>query len=212
MVPLQAVVMPYLGEFTLADAYAFNAKVSRIKSAEGVVVSNEGLSGDAKKLVQDEMGPQRARITDPFRITGCNPRPADVVERVGPDLVEPELLRHLQRLPTHLNRALVSICEHVVAGDLGEDPRVNARRRSSRNQRPGIVEMFGQAVSAAPVPAEIREHERRLCGCLAQLLVSLCHLQPDLDTRLAFLTQLVHLMCAGRHGEVVLCGSDLRLA
>ena len=74
-------------EFTLADAYAFNAKVSRIKSAEGVVVSNEGLSGDAKKLVQDEMGPQRARITDPFRISfvegiqGLEHELARVVER-----------------------------------------------------------------------------------------------------------------------------------
>jgi len=48
-------------EFNLADAYAFNA--------EGVIVSNEGLSGDAKKLVQEELGPQRARITDPFRIS-----------------------------------------------------------------------------------------------------------------------------------------------
>src|SRR2546428_91241 len=56
-------------EFNLADAYAFNAKVSRIKAAEGVIVSNEGLSGDAKKLVQEELGPQRARITDPFRIS-----------------------------------------------------------------------------------------------------------------------------------------------
>ena len=56
-------------EFNLADAYAFNAKISRIKAAEGVIVTNEGLSGDAKKMVQDELGPQRARITDPFRIT-----------------------------------------------------------------------------------------------------------------------------------------------
>src|SRR5260370_2396187 len=56
-------------EFNLADAYAFNAKISRIKAAEGVIVSNEGLSGDAKKLVQEELGPQRARITDPFRIS-----------------------------------------------------------------------------------------------------------------------------------------------
>ena len=56
-------------EFNLADAYAFNAKISRIKAAEGVIVTNEGLSGDAKKLVQDELGPQRARISDPFRIT-----------------------------------------------------------------------------------------------------------------------------------------------
>ncbi len=56
-------------EFNLADAYAFNGKVSRIKAAEGVIVSNEGLSGDAKKLVQEELGPQRARITDPFRIS-----------------------------------------------------------------------------------------------------------------------------------------------
>jgi hypothetical protein len=56
-------------EFNLADAYAFNAKVSRIRAAEGLIVSNEGLSGDAKKLVQDELGPQRARITDPFRIS-----------------------------------------------------------------------------------------------------------------------------------------------
>jgi hypothetical protein len=56
-------------EFNLADAYAFNAKISRIKAAEGVIVSNEGLSGDAKKLVQEELGPQRARISDPFRIS-----------------------------------------------------------------------------------------------------------------------------------------------
>jgi hypothetical protein len=34
-----------------------------------LIVSNEGLSGDAKKMVQDELGPQRARITDPFRIS-----------------------------------------------------------------------------------------------------------------------------------------------
>src|SRR5207237_7975551 len=56
-------------EFNLSDAYSFNAKVSRIKASEGVIVANEGLSGDAKKLVQEELGPQRARITDPFRIT-----------------------------------------------------------------------------------------------------------------------------------------------
>jgi len=56
-------------EFNLADAYGFNAKVSRIKAAEGVIVSNEGLSGDAKRLVQEELGPQRARIADPFRIS-----------------------------------------------------------------------------------------------------------------------------------------------
>src|SRR5260370_40365919 len=56
-------------EFNLADAYAFNAKASRIKAAEGVIVSNEGLSGDAKRLVQEELGPQRARISDPFRIS-----------------------------------------------------------------------------------------------------------------------------------------------
>ena len=74
-------------EFNLADAYAFNAKVSRIKAAEGVIVSNEGLSGDAKKLVQDELGPQRARITDPFRISfvegiqGFEHELARVVER-----------------------------------------------------------------------------------------------------------------------------------
>jgi hypothetical protein len=56
-------------EFTLADAYAFNAKVSRIKAAEGVIVANEGLSDDARKMLQDELGPQRARVADPFRIT-----------------------------------------------------------------------------------------------------------------------------------------------
>ena len=74
-------------EFNLADAYAFNAKVSRIKAAEGIIVSNEGLSGDAKKLVQDELGPQRARISDPFRISfvegiqGLEHELARVVER-----------------------------------------------------------------------------------------------------------------------------------
>lgn len=56
-------------EVNLADAYAFNAKVSRIKAAEGMIVSNEGLSSDAKKMIQDEAGPQRARIADPFRVT-----------------------------------------------------------------------------------------------------------------------------------------------
>jgi hypothetical protein len=57
-------------EFNLADAYAFNSKVSRIKASEGVIVANEGLSGDARKLLQEELGPQRARIsTDPFRVS-----------------------------------------------------------------------------------------------------------------------------------------------
>ncbi len=56
-------------EFNLADAYAFNAKASRIKASEGVIVANEGLSGDARKLLQDEMAPSRARLIDPFRIT-----------------------------------------------------------------------------------------------------------------------------------------------
>jgi hypothetical protein len=57
-------------EFNLADAYAFNGKVSRIKASEGVIVANEGLSGDARKLLQEEVGPQRARATtDPFRVT-----------------------------------------------------------------------------------------------------------------------------------------------
>lgn len=54
-------------EFNLADAYAFNSKVSRIKASEGVVVTNEGLSGDARKLLTEEVIPRRA--TDPFRIT-----------------------------------------------------------------------------------------------------------------------------------------------
>ena len=56
-------------EFNLADAYTFNAKVSRIKASEGVIVSNEGLSGDAKKLLNEELGPKRTRGTDPFRMT-----------------------------------------------------------------------------------------------------------------------------------------------
>jgi hypothetical protein len=57
-------------EFSLADAYSFNGKVSRIKASEGVIVANEGLSGDARKLLQEELGPQRARsTTDPFRIS-----------------------------------------------------------------------------------------------------------------------------------------------
>jgi hypothetical protein len=55
-------------EFNLADAYSFNAKVSRIKANEGVIVANEGLSGDARKLLQEEVGP-RVRINDPFRVT-----------------------------------------------------------------------------------------------------------------------------------------------
>ncbi|HYM49368.1 MAG TPA: hypothetical protein VET65_02235 [Candidatus Limnocylindrales bacterium] len=54
-------------EFNLADAYAFNSKVSRIKASEGVIVTNEGLSGDARKLLTEEVIPRRA--TDPFRIT-----------------------------------------------------------------------------------------------------------------------------------------------
>ncbi len=56
-------------EFNLSDAYAFNAKVTRIKASEGVIVANEGMSGDARKMVQEELGPQRARISDPFRVT-----------------------------------------------------------------------------------------------------------------------------------------------
>ncbi len=56
-------------EFNLSDAYAFNAKISRIKASEGVIVANEGMSGDARKMVQEELGPQRARISDPFRVT-----------------------------------------------------------------------------------------------------------------------------------------------
>jgi len=56
-------------EFNLSDAYSFNAKVSRIKASEGVIVANEGMSSDAKKLVQEELGPQRARVSDPFRVT-----------------------------------------------------------------------------------------------------------------------------------------------
>lgn len=59
-------------EFNLADAYSFNAKVSRIKAAEGVIVSNDGMSSDARKLVQEESGAPRARITDPFRITAVD--------------------------------------------------------------------------------------------------------------------------------------------
>ena len=53
-------------------AYSFNAKVSRIKASEGVIVSNEGMSGDARKMVQEEMGAPRPRISDPFRITSVD--------------------------------------------------------------------------------------------------------------------------------------------
>jgi hypothetical protein len=59
-------------EFNLADAYSFNAKVSRIKASEGVIVSNEGMSGDARKMVQEEMGAPRPRISDPFRVTSVD--------------------------------------------------------------------------------------------------------------------------------------------
>src|SRR5260370_37853382 len=48
-------------EFNLADAYAFTAKASRIKAAEAVIVTHEGLSGDAKRLGPEELGPQPER-------------------------------------------------------------------------------------------------------------------------------------------------------
>src|SRR5260370_37482216 len=53
-------------EFKLADAYAFNAKASRNKAAEGVIVSNGGLACDAKRLLKEGVEPPRARIHDPF--------------------------------------------------------------------------------------------------------------------------------------------------
>ncbi len=78
-------------EFNLADAYAFNAKVSRIKASEGVIVTNEGMSGDARKMLQEELGPQRARAADPFRIT--------YVE--GIQTLEHELARVVERRRRH---------------------------------------------------------------------------------------------------------------
>ena len=74
-------------EFNLADAYAFNAKISRIKAAEAVIVTSEGLSGDARKLLQQETGISRARPTDPFRITYVD----------GIANLEPELGRVVER-------------------------------------------------------------------------------------------------------------------
>jgi hypothetical protein len=57
-------------EFSLADAYGFNSKVSRIKAAEGIIVTNEGISGDARKVIQEDSSSQRSRNgADPFRIT-----------------------------------------------------------------------------------------------------------------------------------------------
>ena len=59
-------------------------------------------------------------------------------------------------------------------------------------------------------PKHLRTNTNLRC-CLAQLPISLGHLQPNLDSGFAFLAELVHLMSAGRHGEVVLRSSDLRL-
>ena len=84
-----------------------------------------------------------------------------------PDVVEPEFLRHLQSLTTDLNRAVVSIGQHVVAGDLCQDLCMDGRRVGSCNQRTGVVEMLGHAFSLSLVPHEIREHQRGLCGRLA---------------------------------------------
>src|SRR5437899_12211179 len=49
------------------------------------------------------------QILDPARITERDARPTDVVECVRTDVVEPEPLRHLQALTTHLTRAVVAI-------------------------------------------------------------------------------------------------------
>ncbi len=78
-------------EFNLADAYTFNAKASRIKASEGVIVSNEGLSGDAKKFLNEELGPKRGRATDPFRITQVD----------GLHNLEHELARVVERRRRH---------------------------------------------------------------------------------------------------------------
>jgi hypothetical protein len=121
-------------EFNLADAYAFNSKVSRIKASEGVIVTNEGLSGDARKLLTEELVPRRAM--DPFRIT--------YVE--GTQNLEHELGRVVERRRrSYFLRAL---------GDLATIQGLNIGQLALAKVEAG-TRAGKEAIAAEPVPAEV---------------------------------------------------------
>ena len=120
-------------EFNLADAYAFNSKVSRMKASEGVIATNEGLSGDARKLLTEEVIPRRAN--DPFRIT--------YVE--GTQSLEHELGRVVERRRrSYFLRAL---------GDLATIQGLNIGQLALAKVEAG-TRAGKEAISPEPVPAE----------------------------------------------------------
>ena len=64
-------------------------------------------------------------LGEPGRV-GAGPRRPDVVQRVGPQLLQAELLRHLERLLPDADRVLVLLRQHPIARQLAEHPHLGA--------------------------------------------------------------------------------------
>ena len=79
-------------------------------------------------------------------------RRADVVERMGAEIIEAELRGKPQRRCARLDRGLVLVREHLVARDLAEHRHLDARRRSVRDQHSHIFETRDRIGTSSLLP------------------------------------------------------------
>jgi hypothetical protein len=97
-------------------------------------------------------------ICQPTEIAGVRPRGADVVQRMGLQLAEPELSRQRQGLSADLDRLRIPACEHQEARRLGEGPRLRDRRRAGGDESAGALEPRERRVAPAREPVGLGEH------------------------------------------------------
>src|SRR5436309_10602990 len=75
-------------------------------------------------------------------VTEVHGRDADVVQRVGAELVIAELLGHRQPLAAHANRLACLRREHQEPGDMADDEGLRPRQVEVRHDLPRDVEML----------------------------------------------------------------------
>jgi hypothetical protein len=93
-------------------------------------------------------------------------RGADVVQRVSADLVEPERLRHRQRLLPGCDCEFAGVGEHVVAGDMAEDQSLRRGGPQRGDELRGRADVRRQALAVTLVECRVGEQDLRLGGRL----------------------------------------------
>src|SRR2546427_4349708 len=88
-------------------------------------------------------------VLDPAEIAGLDPSGANVVESVGSNRVEPELVSHRERLTAETDGLLGLAGNHVEAGDRAEDVGLRGRRRSILKELDRALQVLVQLSAVA---------------------------------------------------------------